>query len=224
MILSCVLMIDALIPGDAVGIGWWIWCGQSVGNDEGCGDSGAWSACLGRGVGGVLRGSLTVSAVVAPPLPSLLPLISLWSAEGKCPVKNEDRVEFGRRRVAGSKRVCPHCVWCPTCCPGRFYARWRRRRSTDGRARVCCLLVLDSVTSTPQWIRLIAPVVAREVSQGVDMEPSKGVELFCTRPHVYCLSSLGAVGWMEGVCQKVFVGLYSGSQLCVSGQACLYVW
>jgi hypothetical protein len=83
-------MIDALIPGDAVGIGWWIWCGQSVGKDEGCCASGAWSACLGRGGGGCcVEPSLFLMSVVAPPLPSLLrPLISLRSAEGKCPVKN----------------------------------------------------------------------------------------------------------------------------------------
>ena len=33
-------------------------------------------------------------------MPSLLPMIRLRSAEGKRPVKNKERMEFGRRRVA----------------------------------------------------------------------------------------------------------------------------
>ena len=46
-----------------------------------------------------------VSPILLRVLPLWLPMIALWSAEGKGPVKNEERMEFGGRRAGGDRDV-----------------------------------------------------------------------------------------------------------------------
>ena len=78
------------------------------------------------------------------------------STEGKCPVKSEERTEVGGRQVAGIKTYLPSSHMAPHVLPGKilFLILCAMERET------CC-----------RW--LVAPVVGREVRQGVSLVSHK---------------------------------------------------
>jgi hypothetical protein len=137
-----------------------VWAGSGEGSRvwrQRCSECMPWTS---GGGGYCVEPSLFPTSAVSPillrVLPLWLPMIALWSAEGKGPVKNEERMEVGGRRAAGIETYLPSSHMAPHVPPGKILSLILSAMETETRCR---------------W--LVAPVVAREVRQGVSLVSHK---------------------------------------------------